>query len=70
MAQYLVHTETKREFKVVSLDKEAGTITLEGPNTEFTEPFDKERFKANGYTLVTRDDDPPAPEPEEEEEEE
>lgn len=56
MAQYLRHSETGREFKVVSLDKEAGTIKLAGPNTEFTEPFDKERFKANGYTLVNREE--------------
>lgn len=76
MAQYLVHTETKREFQVVRLDKANGQITLKGPNTEFTEPYNKEQFKANGYTLVTRDDPPPkakpkpAPEPEEEDEDE
>lgn len=57
MTQYLVHTETKREFKVVRLDKEAGQITLAGEHTEFVEPFDKERFKANGYTLVNREDE-------------
>jgi hypothetical protein len=54
--QFLVHTETKREFQVVSVDKAAGQITLKGPNTEFTEPYDKDRFKANGYTLVTREE--------------
>lgn len=63
MTQFLVHTESKREFQVVRLDKAAGTITLKGPNSEFTEPFDKDRFKANGYTLVNRAD----PEPEDDE---
>lgn len=76
MPQFLVNTETGREFQVVSLNKAEGTITLKGPNTEFTEPYDKERFKANGYTLVTREDAPaakakpkPKPEPEPEPEE-
>ncbi len=77
MVQFLVHRETKREFQVVRVDKEKGEITLKGPNTEFTEPFDKERFKANGYDLVNREEGSrpapaklkaapaPAPEPEE-----
>ena len=69
MAQFLRHSETGREFQVVKVDKAAGQITLKGPNTEFTEPYDKDRFKANGYTLVTREDPKPKPEPEPEEDE-
>lgn len=55
MSLYLVHTKTGRKYKVVGRDQEAGTITLKGELAEFTEPFDKERLKALGYTLQKGD---------------
>lgn len=54
MAQYLKNTKTGREFKIISVDNEKGTITLKGEYSQFTEPFDKKRFKENGYTLIEK----------------
>jgi hypothetical protein len=57
---------TKRRYKIVSFDKEAGTVTLIGPhNLPFTEKFSKERFQQMGYTLVQEAaaPAPPAPPP-------
>lgn len=63
---YLENTATKRRYKIVSFDKEAGTVTLIGPhNLPFTEKFDKERIQQMGYTLVQEAavEAPPAPPP-------
>lgn len=48
---YFRNTRTHRKYKVVRIDKEKGEITLKGEYAEFTEPYDKERFKALGYVL-------------------
>jgi len=48
---YFRNTRTNRKYKVVRIDKEKGEITLKGEYAEFTEPYDKERFKALGYVL-------------------
>ena len=48
---YFRNTRTNRKYKVVRVDKEKGEITLKGEYAEFTEPYDKERFKALGYVL-------------------
>lgn len=49
---YFKHEKTGKMFEVVNLNREDGTITLKGELATFTEPFDKERFKKLGYTLV------------------
>jgi hypothetical protein len=51
MAQkfYYIHKETNRKFEIIDVDPEAGTITLKGDLSVFTEVWDKERFKALGY---------------------
>jgi len=54
--QYLVHKTTKKRFRVVSVDKAAGTITLQGETAKFTERFDKDTIKSWGYDLETRDE--------------
>lgn len=55
MAIFLVHEETKREFRVIKFDKEAETVTLQGENATFVETFDKEQFKRLGYNIVRRE---------------
>lgn len=46
---YFKNTKTGRRYKVIRIDKEKGEITLKGEYSEFTEPYDKERFKRLGY---------------------
>lgn len=48
---YLVHKKTGKEYQLLKLDKEAGTMTLQGPNATFEEPYDPERLKQRGYTV-------------------
>jgi hypothetical protein len=49
---YFENEATKRRYKVVKFDREAGTVTLIGQhNKPFTEKFSKERFQAMGYQL-------------------
>lgn len=55
MAIFLVHTETKREFRVIKFDKDAKTVTLQGEHATFEETFDKDQFKRLGYDIVRRD---------------
>ena len=54
MAQelYFENDHTKKRYKVVGFNKEAGTVTLIGAhNMPFTEKFSQERFVRMGYTL-------------------
>lgn len=51
MKLYLKNVKTGKKYEIVSLDKDKNVVTLKGPNAEFTEPYDKERFKRLGYTL-------------------
>lgn len=46
------NAKTNRKYKVIRINKEKGEITLKGEYSEFTEPYDKERFKRLGYELV------------------
>lgn len=46
------NVKTGRKYKVLRIDKEKGEITLKGEYSEFTEPYDKDRFKRLGYELV------------------
>ena len=58
---YFENEHTKKRYRVVSRDTEAGTVTLVGPHgVPFTEKFTVERFKQMGYKPVV-DDGPPAP---------
>lgn len=52
---YFKNEKTGKMFEVVGLDNAAGTITLKGEHAQFTEPYDKERFKQMGYTLVRQE---------------
>lgn len=48
---FFVNQRTGKRYEIVSFDQEAGTVTMRGEMAEFTEDFDKEKFKAMGYTL-------------------
>lgn len=57
MAKYfLVSSRTKKKFQIIERDKAAGTVKLKGDIAEWDEPFDMEKFKSQGYTLVKEDD--------------
>ena len=56
MPHYLKNTKTGREFKIIQINEAEGTVELQGQFSKFTEPFDKKRFKENGYTLVEHED--------------
>jgi hypothetical protein len=59
---YFENVATKKRYKVVKLDQEAGTITLVGPHgVEFTDTYSKERFAQMGYRPVMADAPPPPP---------
>lgn len=64
MAQYFVNEKTGREFQVLDFDTATKKIKLKGDLGEFTEEYNKARWKELGYTLVNR----PDPETEEAEE--
>jgi len=51
VAYFLRHTQTGKKFRVLSRDKEAGTVKLKGSLAEFEEKFDVDRFKRQGYVL-------------------
>jgi len=61
---YFKNTKTGRRYKVIRIDKEKGEITLKGEYSEFTEPYDRDRFKRLGYVLekvdVEETEDAPA----------
>lgn len=57
LAYFLRHTQTGKKFRVVSRDKEAGTVRLKGSLQEFEEKFDPAKFKKNGYELVKEEVD-------------
>lgn len=57
MAIYFVHSETGRAYKVVSINKKDGTITLQGETSTFDEKYDKDWIKKMGYRLEERADD-------------
>ncbi len=52
---YFRNIKTGKRFQVVSMDKEKNEIKLKGEYSTFTEPYDKERFKTNGYVLEQGD---------------
>lgn len=48
---YFVNQRTGKRYEIVSFNGDEGTVTLRGEMAEFTEDFDKEKFKSMGYTL-------------------
>jgi len=56
---FLENTKNHKRYEVLAIDKEAGTITLKGSMTKFTEVYDPKRFKEMGYVpkQVEVDDD-------------
>lgn len=47
-----VNEKTGKKYRVVSFDKEGGTVTLVGEHgVEFTENYSKELFQKLGYKL-------------------
>lgn len=57
MPYFFKNKRTGKLFRVLSIDKDAGTVTLKGAFHEFVEPLTQERMKALGYELVQQDDD-------------
>lgn len=49
---YFQNTKTGKKYRVVSVDRDAGKITLQGSHAQFTEDYDKERFQRLGYKLI------------------
>mgnify|MGYP001175251527 CR=1 FL=1 len=58
---YFRNTKTNKRYQVIKMDKEKNEIVLKGEYSTFTEPYDKERFKANGYVLEQGDGDAQQP---------
>lgn len=54
---YFRNTRTGLRYKVVRLDKSTNEIVLKGEYAEFTETYDKERFKKMGYILEKGEED-------------
>ena len=50
-----INDASKREYVVVSRDREHGTIKLRGEWSTFEQPYDPARFKELGYRLVERE---------------
>lgn len=48
---YFRNEQTGKRYQIVRMDKEAGEVVLQGEHAEFTEKYDKEKFKKLGYTL-------------------
>jgi hypothetical protein len=57
MATYLYHTGSGRMYEVVGVDAAAGTITLRNDMAAFTDNYDKEKFRQQGYIKVTGEDE-------------
>lgn len=57
MKLYFRNVKTGKRYAVVRIDKTANTVTLKGEMAEFTEPYDKERFKRMGYVLEKETED-------------
>lgn len=58
---YFRNTNTGKRYQVVKMDKEKNEIVLKGEYATFTEPYDKERFKTNGYVLEQGDENAEQP---------
>lgn len=50
---YFENEKTKKRYKLVEFDQEAGMVRLQGPNRIFNEPYNKAHFQQMGYRLIT-----------------
>ena len=57
---FFQNIKTGKRYKIVSFNKEQGTVKLQGPHATWEEPYSKERFQQLGYTLVKEDAAPQA----------
>lgn len=48
---YFINEKSGRKYEIIEFNQEAGTVRLKGEHAEFTEKYDKDRFKSWGYTL-------------------
>lgn len=53
MAQYFYHRNSGRMYEIVAMNKADGTVTLKNEMAVFTDTFDKDKFKAQGYFPVS-----------------
>lgn len=51
MKLFFRNEKTGKRYRVVRMNKDEGTVVLRGDHAEFTEPYDKDRFKQMGYIL-------------------
>ena len=56
MKLFFRNTKTGTRFEVIRMDKAKNEIVLKGEYSEFTEPYDKEKFKKNNYVLEQGED--------------
>ena len=49
---FFENKNTGNRYEIVGRDAEAGTVLLKGKNSEWEEPYDKEKFAKLGYVLV------------------
>ena len=52
MAAYLYHRTSGRIYEIVGRDKAAGTITLKNDMATFSDTYDKDKLKAQGYMPI------------------
>jgi len=57
MKTFLYNRNTSRIYEVVGVDKTAGTITLKNEMAAFTDNYDKDKFKQQGYMAVQGEDE-------------
>lgn len=50
---FFENTKTGKRYELIGVSPDRSTVTLRGEYSQFIEPYDKERFKALGYRLVT-----------------
>lgn len=54
---YFVNEKTKKRYKVLKMNKQDNTITMQGTRATFTEPYDKAKFAKMGYVLTQVEDE-------------
>ncbi len=57
MPKYFYHKSTGRMYEIVGQDPATGSVTLKTEMATFSDTFDKDRFKQQGYTLVDGKDE-------------
>ena len=56
MAQFLYHRNTGRIYEVVALDRASGTITIKNDMATFSDNYDKDKLKQQGYMPIQGED--------------